>query len=82
MPSTRKKKRLPNILLIGVESLRADHMSCYGYPRQTTPHLDRFASEGTLFENTFSAHIPTTSGYASMLTGMDVFSDPGGCLAS
>jgi len=64
----------PNILLIAIDSLRADHMSCYGYQRQTTPHIDRFASEGVLFENTFSAHIPTTSAYASMLTGMDCFS--------
>ncbi len=69
----RRKKR-PNIVLLGVDSLRADHMSCYGYPRLTTPHLDRFAQEGTLFENTYSAHIPTTSAYGSMLTGMDVFS--------
>ena len=64
----------PNILLIAIDSLRADHMSCYGYKRQTTPHIDRFASECALFENTFSAHIPTTSAYASMLTGMDCFS--------
>ena len=64
----------PNILLIAIDSLRADHMSCYGYQRQTTPHIDHFASEGVLFENTFSTHIPTTSAYASMLTGMDCFS--------
>ena len=69
-----RKKRSPNILLIGVDSLRADHMSGYGYARLTTPHIDRFAREGALFENTFSAHIPTTSAYGSMLTGMDVFS--------
>ncbi len=68
------KKQKPNILLIGVDSMRADHMSCYGYPRYTTPHIDRFAQGGTLFENTYSAYIPTTSGYASMLTGMDLFS--------
>ncbi len=67
------KKRRPNILLIGVDSLRADHMSSYGYPRQTTPHVNRLAQEGALFENTYSAYIPTTSAYASMLTGMDVF---------
>lgn len=66
--------RKPNILLIGIDSLRADHMSCYGYPRLTSPHIDRFSWEGTLFENTFSPHIPTTSGYGSMLTGMDCFS--------
>ena len=63
----------PNILLIAVDSLRSTHMSCYGYPRLTTPHIDRFAQSAALFENTFSAHIPTTSGYASMLTGRDCF---------
>jgi arylsulfatase A-like enzyme len=63
-----------NIVLFGVDSLRADHMSCYGYPRLTTPYIDRFASQGTLFERTFSPHIPTTSAYSSMLTGQDCFS--------
>jgi len=66
-------KQKPNILLIGIDSLRADHISCYGYKRLTTPHIDRFAQDGTLFENTFSAYIPTTSGYGAMLTGMDLF---------
>ena len=68
------RRRKPNILLIGIDSLRADHMSCYGYDRMTTPYIDRFAEGGTLFEKTYSAYIPTTSGYGSMLTGMDVFS--------
>jgi arylsulfatase A-like enzyme len=65
----------PNILLIAIDSLRADHMSCYGYHRLTTPHIDRFATEGVLFEQTYSAYIPTTPAYASMLTGMDCFSN-------
>jgi len=64
----------PNIILFGIDSLRADHLSGYGYERLTSPYLDRFAQQGALFENTYSAHIPTTSAYASMLTGMDVFS--------
>lgn len=68
-----KARRHPNILLIAIDSLRADHMSCYGYHRLTTPHIDRFAEEGVLFENTYSAHIPTTPAYASMLTGRDCF---------
>jgi arylsulfatase A-like enzyme len=72
MPARRNRK--PNIVLLGIDSLRRDHMSCYGYHRLTTPHIDRFAQEGVLFEQTFSAHIPTTSAYASMLTGLDVFS--------
>ena len=64
----------PNIVLLGVDSLLATHMSCYGYHRLTTPHIDRFAEGATLFEKTYSPHIPTTSAYASMLTGLDTFS--------
>ena len=63
----------PNMLFIAVDSLLAAHMSSYGYHRQTTPHVDRFARQGTLFERTFSPHVPTTSGYSSMLTGKDCF---------
>ncbi|OPZ31085.1 MAG: Arylsulfatase [Lentisphaerae bacterium ADurb.BinA184] len=67
------KARKPNLILIGIDSLRADHMSLYGYPRLTTPHMDRYAARGAVFENTFSPHIPTTPGYGSMFTGMDCF---------
>jgi len=66
--------KYPNIVLMGVDSLLATHMSCYGYQRLTTPYIDRFAEEAALFEKTYSAHIPTTSAYASMLTGLDTFS--------
>ena len=72
MPTTPNRKK-PNILLIGIDSLVSTHMSCYGYHRQTTPHIDRFAEGGTLFENTFSPNVPTTPGYTCMLTGRDIF---------
>ncbi len=76
-PSKRSVKKPaathPNILLIAIDSLLADRMSCYGYSRQTTPHIDKFARGATLFERTYSAHIPTTPAYASMLTGRDCF---------
>jgi arylsulfatase A-like enzyme len=74
MARTAKKTRKPNVLLIGVDSLLSTHMSCYGYPRLTTPHIDRFAQGGALFEQTFSPNVPTTPGYSCMLTGMDIFS--------
>lgn len=61
-----------NVVYFGVDSLRADHLSCYGYPRLTSPHIDQLAARGVLFENSFSAYIPTTPGYSSMLTGRDV----------
>lgn len=65
-------KRNPNILIFAIDSIRRDHMSCYGYPRQTTPHFDRIARRGTLIENAFSPYIPTTPAYSSILTGRDV----------
>jgi len=67
-------KKKPNILLFGIDSLRSDHMSLYGYERQTTPHIDKYINEGgIMFENMFSPSIPTTPGYASMFTGLDCF---------
>lgn len=63
----------PNLLLLGIDSLRRDHMSAYGYHRLTTPHIDKYSEGGVLFEQHFSPSIPTTPGYASMLTGMDCF---------
>lgn len=43
----------PNIILITIDCLRADHMSCYGYHRKTTPFIDKLAKEGILFPNMF-----------------------------
>ena len=73
MAKTFSPRKHPNILLFAVDSLLADHMSCYGYPRLTTPHLDAFARQGTRFTHTYSQHIPTTPAYSSMLTGRDCF---------
>ncbi|MCP4642639.1 MAG: sulfatase-like hydrolase/transferase [bacterium] len=65
-------KRHPNIVIFAIDSIRRDHMSCYGYSRLTTPYMDQLAARGTLFENAFSPYIPTTPAYSSMLTGADV----------
>jgi len=71
---TAGRRDKPNIVHLGIDSLRADHMSLYGYSRLTTPHVDAFARGGAVFERAFCPYIPTTSGYASMLSGMDVIS--------
>ena len=63
----------PNILFFGIDSLRRDHMSHYGYHRLTTPHISKYAEQGVTFEQCFSPHIPTTPGYSNMLTGRDCF---------
>jgi len=59
----------PNILLITLDTLRADHVSAYGYSRQTTPNLDAVAREGVLFENAFATASWTLPSHASMMTG-------------
>lgn len=60
----------PNILLLVLDTLRADHLSCYGYPRPTTPFLDQLAGEGVLFEHAYSPAVWTLAGHASIFTGM------------
>ena len=63
----------PNLLFFGIDSMRADHMSLYGYERLTTPNISRYLEGGVTFEKCLSPHIPTTPGYSSMLTGLDCF---------
>ena len=63
-----------NLLFFGIDSLRRDHMSLYGYNRLTTPNIDKYLLDGVVFENCFAPSIPTTPGYSSMMTGLDIFS--------
>ena len=65
-----------NVILFGIDSLWSDHMSCYGYNRLTTPHIDKFATQGVLFENTFSAHIPHHTGLCIHAHGYGLFFRP------
>jgi arylsulfatase A-like enzyme len=65
----------PNVLLVAIDSLLSTHMSGYGYKHLTTPHMDKFAKGGVLFEQTFSPNVPTTPAYSCMLTGKDIFSN-------
>ncbi|MFT4537678.1 MAG: arylsulfatase A-like enzyme [Planctomycetota bacterium] len=60
----------PNVILIVMDTLRADRMSCYGYEKQTTPNLDALADRGLLFENAISTSSWTWPATASILTGM------------
>jgi arylsulfatase len=59
----------PNILLITVDTLRADHLGCYGYARPTSPQIDALAGQGVLCERVFCAGIPTQPSYTSLYTG-------------
>ena len=57
-----------NVLFILLDAVRADHLSCYGYERETTPHIDRLAAGGILFEKAFSQSSHTLESVASYMT--------------
>lgn len=59
----------PNVIVIVVDTLRADHLSSYGYERDTSPFMDSLAAEGVRFENAIAPSSWTQPSHASMLTG-------------
>lgn len=61
-------KQKPNILLISIDALRADHLGCYGYPRQTSPFIDSLAKEGMVFLNALTPLPATDPSFASLFT--------------
>jgi arylsulfatase A-like enzyme/Tfp pilus assembly protein PilF len=65
----------PSIILISVDTLRADHLSCYGYRRHSTPHIDAMTAGGTLF-SAVSAQVPLTlPSHVSLLTSTYSFAN-------
>ena len=60
----------PNIVLIGIDTWRADHVSSYGYGRATTPGIDEVAEEGLYFTNAYSTTSWTLPSFHSILTGL------------
>lgn len=59
-----------NLILISVDTLRADRLGCYGYERPTSPTIDRLAREGTLFSDASAPSPWTLPSHASMFTGL------------
>ena len=68
--SPRDERRDVNVLLISLDTLRADHVHCWGYERETTPHLDKLAAEGVLFENATAASSWTVPSHMSVFTSL------------
>jgi arylsulfatase A-like enzyme len=59
-----------NVILISIDTLRADHLGCYGYPRPTTPYIDELALDSVVFDQAI-AHAPSTlHSHASMLSSL------------
>ena len=68
--STELEGETRHALLISIDTLRADHLGTYGYERDTSVNLDRWASRATVFENAFSVAPWTLTAHLSMLTGL------------
>lgn len=63
-------KKKPHVFIYLIDTLRADHLSCYGYSRKTTPRIDQFSKGAVLFDNCFSAASWTKPAVGSILTGL------------
>jgi len=65
-----KPKNNFNIVLITIDALRADHLSCYGYDRNTSPNIDKIAQKGIIFKNAIAPSSYTVPSMASLFTSL------------
>ena len=68
--SSQKKESPPDVFLVTIDTLRADHIRCYGYERIQTPALDRLAQDGIRFAQAFTPSPITNTSHTSILTGL------------
>jgi len=66
----KNHKNYTNIILIAIDTLRADHLGCYGYPRTTSPNIDQLAHDSIIFENAFAQSPWTLPSFSSMFTSL------------
>ena len=57
------------IVFVVIDTLRADHLGCYGYNKKTSPNIDRIASDGAIFERAYASDVPTQPSFTAMFTG-------------
>lgn len=67
---TKKRPEDINIILISIDTLRADHLGCYGYEKDTSPYLDEFCSDSVSFMNNYSHSPSTLPSHMTMLTSL------------
>ncbi len=65
-----RAQRPPNLVIVVLDTLRPDHLGCYGYERDTSPNLDRWAAQSVLFENAQSAAPWTAPSLISLMTSL------------
>ena len=69
-PGAKPPPTGPNVLLISIDTLRPDHLGCYGYHRKTSPRIDKLAAGGVLFENHISSTSWTLPAHAALFTSL------------
>lgn len=70
-PGSKKKERPTNVILISLDTLRADHLGCYGYFRDTSPNIDSLSRDGVLFDNCYSTAASTLVAHMSLMTSLN-----------
>ena len=65
----RRGRQIRNVLVISIDTCRADYLGCYGFDRRTTPNIDALAAEAIVFENAYSPVPMTLPAHSSMMTG-------------
>jgi hypothetical protein len=65
--------RRPNVVLLSLDTVRADHLGCYGYARKTSPRLDAFAAGATRYQRSLASASWTLPTHASLFTGRYAF---------
>jgi len=82
VPASAAPKAAPNVVFVTIDTLRADHLGCYGYKRIHTPNIDSLAADGIRFERAYTpvpvtlpAHTAIFTGTYPMLSGMHDFAD-------
>lgn len=71
VPGVTPPARPPNVIVYLIDTLRADHLGVYGYPRPTSPNIDRFAAEGVLFRHARAQTSWTRTAVVSIFTGLN-----------
>jgi len=67
----KTSKNPQNVIIVSIDTLRADHLGCYGYSRDTSPSIDSLAQDSALFQNAYSTSPWTLPAHVSLLTGLN-----------
>jgi arylsulfatase A-like enzyme len=72
-PTSTRGSAPPNVVVITLDTVRRDHMGCYGYGRPTTPRMDDLAGKGILYARAYCSSSWTIPTHASLFTGRNPF---------